>query len=263
MGILNVTPDSFSDGGRYHAADHAIAHGLEMSAAGADLIDIGGESTRPGSESLGATVETARVLPVIEELARQVNVPLSIDTSKAAVAAAAVRAGAMIINDVSGLHRDPAMLDVVRGTGAGCVVMHMRGTPATMQDLTCYDDLIAEITIYFRRILTRATAAGVTAEQFVLDPGIGFAKTAAQNYRLIACLGEFRALGRPLLVGPSRKSFLKDVLPDKSPGERTWGTAAACAACVLNGADIVRVHDVAEMRQVAAVAARIRDAGRE
>jgi dihydropteroate synthase len=261
MGILNVTPDSFSDGGRFFDPAQAVAQGLRMAADGADLIDVGGESTRPGSATVDAEAEKQRVIPVIAELSRRGAVPLSIDTWKAAVARAALDAGAVIVNDVSGLHRDPAMLNVLRDTGAGCVLMHMRGEPATMQTLTTYADLIGEIRDYFRDTLARAAAAGVAAARFILDPGIGFAKTAEQNLLLIRRLAEFRNLGRPVLVGPSRKSFIGALLPGTTPAQRGWGTAASVACAVLHGADIVRVHDVKEMRDVATVAAAIRDAG--
>lgn len=260
MGILNVTPDSFSDGGRFLDPAQAVEQGVRMAADGADLIDVGGESTRPGSATVNAAEEKHRVVPVIAELGRRVKVPLSIDTWKAEVAQAAVAAGAVIINDVSGLHRDPDMLGVVQETGAGCVLMHMRGEPATMQKLTTYTDLIGEIRDYFRDVLVRAAAVGVAADRFVLDPGIGFAKTAEQNLVLLKRLAEFRELGRPVLVGPSRKSFIGAILPGTTPAQRAWGTAASVACSVLHGADVIRVHDVKEMREVATIAAAIRDA---
>ncbi|OGV81092.1 MAG: dihydropteroate synthase [Lentisphaerae bacterium RIFOXYB12_FULL_65_16] len=260
MGILNVTPDSFSDGGQFFDPTKAVEQGLRMVADGADLIDIGGESTRPGAAVVGADEETQRVVPVIAELSRRVTVALSIDTWKADVARAAITAGAAIVNDVSGLHRDPKMLGVVRETGVGCVLMHMRGEPATMQKLTTYADLIGDIRDYFRETLARAATAGVPAERFILDPGIGFAKTAEQNLVLINRLAEFRELDRPVLAGPSRKSFIGALLPGVTPPQRGWGTAASVACCVLRGADIIRVHDVKEMREVATVTAAIRDA---
>ena len=260
MGILNVTPDSFSDGGLYAAPESAVEHGLLMARQGAQMIDVGGESTRPGSAPVEAAEEIERTVPVIRELARSLSIPISIDTWKAQVAEAAVAAGAVIVNDVSGLHRDPGMIEVLKRTGAGCVMMHMRGVPATMQTFTDYDDLIEDIAAYFEETLDAAAAAGVERERFMLDPGIGFAKTAEQNLELIAGLARFRSLGRPLLAGPSRKSFIGALLPGAAPGERVWGTAGAVACCVLHGADVVRVHDVEEMRQVAAVAAAIRNA---
>ena len=260
MGILNVTPDSFSDGGRFLAVEHAVRHGLDMAEQGAHILDVGGESTRPGAPTVDEDEEMRRVLPVIRELSESSPVPISIDTTKACVARAAITAGASIVNDVSGLHRDPEMLRLLRETRAGCIVMHMRGTPDTMRGLTQYDDLIGELVGYFRDILAQAATAGVEVQQFMLDPGIGFAKTAEQSLALVGRIPALRELGRPVLVGPSRKSFIGKVLPETAPKDRIWGTAAAVACCVLRGADVLRVHDVAEMRQVAAVAAAIRDA---
>jgi dihydropteroate synthase len=260
MGILNVTPDSFADGGRFCDPAVAVAHGLGMVKAGARILDVGGESTRPGAAAVGVEEEVARVVPVIRELSERVAVPISIDTQKAAVAEAALTAGARIVNDVSGLQRDPAMVDVLRQSGAGCVLMHMRGTPETMQQFTCYDDLVEDILAHFREVLEAARAAGLEGERFMIDPGIGFSKTAEQNLTLLAHLGRFRELGRPVLVGPSRKSFIGKVLSLERPADRLWGTAAAVATAVLHGADVIRVHDVAEMHQVAALAAAVRNA---
>jgi dihydropteroate synthase len=260
-GIVNVTPDSFSDGGAFLDPAAAVAHGERLAAEGADVLDIGGESTRPGAPPVAAAEEERRVVPVIRALARRVQVPLSVDTSKAAVAAAALAAGACIVNDVSGLQRDPEMLGLLGATGAGCILMHMRGTPATMQQCTDYADLGADVCAFFQGTLARAAAAGVPPERFILDPGIGFSKTAEQNLELIRLLPRFRALGRPVLMGPSRKSFIGRLLPGNPPPEgRVWGTAAAVTACALFGADVVRVHDVAAMAQVLAVADAIRAA---
>lgn len=262
MGIVNVTPDSFSDGGEFLASAAAVTRGEALVAAGAAILDVGGESTRPGAPAVSAEEELQRVLPVIRGLRERVAVPISIDTSKAVVAEAAVVAGAAIINDISGLHHDPAMLEVLCRTGAGCILMHMRGTPATMQQFTAYTDLIGEISGYFRDTLRAAQAAGVPETRFLLDPGIGFSKAAEQNLALIRNLWRFRELGRPVLAGPSRKSFIGKLLPaGLAPRERVWGTAGAVAACALCGADIVRVHDVAEMAQVLAVADAVRGAG--
>lgn len=260
MGILNVTPDSFSDGGKFINAEDAANHALAMVAAGARIIDIGGESTRPGAEPADEATEIARTCPVIQTLRRRSDVLISIDTQKAAVAAAAVAAGADMVNDVSGLRRDPEMPTVVAETRAGCVAMHMRGTPATMQQFTDYDDLVAEISKYFLDTLKLAAAAGIGEEHLIFDPGIGFSKTAEQSLELIAATGRFRDLGRPILLGPSRKSFIGKILDQAVAAERGWGTAAAITACVLNGADILRVHDVPEMLDVTRVAAAIRDA---
>ena len=262
MGILNVTPDSFSDGGDNFGTDTAVAHGLEMERAGARILDVGGESTRPGSAAVSAEAECDRVVPVIAALCRHVSVPVSVDTSKAEVARAAIEAGAAIVNDVSGLRRDPGMIEVLKESDAGCVVMHMRGTPATMQQFTSYEDLLGEICQYFEDTLTTVSQAGVDPERIMLDPGIGFSKTAEQNLELIAHVARFRALGRPVLLGPSRKSFIGTLLPETAPKQRIWGTAAAVACGMLAGADAVRVHDVDEMRQVATVAAAIRECTR-
>ncbi len=260
MGVLNVTPDSFSDGGRFAAVDAAVEHALAMAAAGADLIDIGGESTRPGAAELPVEEEIARVEPVVAALAKRLALPLSIDTRKAAVAHAAIAAGAAIVNDVSGFQHDPELADVVRASGAGYIGMHMRGTPATMQTLTDYDDLPTELAGFFRRLLAYAAAHGIPAERIILDPGIGFGKTADQNLAILNCLPKLRRLGRPLLLGVSRKSFIGKILGIEEPDQRQWGTAAAVAVAVYNGADLVRVHEVAEMRQVARLAAAIREA---
>jgi len=261
MGIINVTPDSFSDGGCFFDTDRAVERALQMIEEGAEIIDIGGESSRPGAAPVPEEEEKRRVLPVIRSLAEAApNVLISVDTVKAGVAESALEAGAHIVNDISGLHRDPRMADVVRDAAAGLVVMHMRGTPATMQQLTAYDDLVGEICDYFRRTMEEAAARGISPEQIVLDPGIGFSKTPEQNYILIAATPRFRALGRPILLGPSRKSFIARLFPDLAPPQRVWGTAAAVVCGVLGGADIFRVHDVAAMRQAALTAAALRDA---
>ena len=254
MGVLNVTPDSFSDGGDNVVPDLAIANALAMIDAGADIIDIGGESTRPGAEPVNAADELARVHPVICGLRKETDVPVSIDTWKSQVARDSIAAGAVIINDISGFNRDPVMKRVAADTGAGCVVMHMRGTPQTMQSQTDYDDLIGEIKAYFARALEDLKAAGVAPDNICLDPGIGFSKTAEQNLMLLRRLAEFGGYGRPILLGPSRKSFIGKTLGIDDPGARIWGTAAAVALGVGAGARIIRVHDVAAMRQVADMA---------
>lgn len=257
MGVLNVTPDSFSDGGRHFATDTAIEAGLRMIGEGADIIDVGGESTRPGSEGVPAEEELRRVIPVIEELRRRSPVPISIDTQKAAVAEAALRAGANMINDVSAL-RDPRMGQVAARSGVPLVLMHMRGEPRTMQQgEIVYDDVVAEVAEFLSQAIERAVSCGVSRERIIVDPGIGFGKTVEHNLELIDRLGELKRLGHPVLVGPSRKSFIGKIL-DRPPGERLFGTAAAVAAAVLRGADIVRVHDVCEMQQVARVALAVR-----
>lgn len=258
MGILNVTPDSFSDGGEHFPLDAAVEHGQAMIRAGAEIIDVGGESSRPGADPVPIEEEIRRVVPVVEALAAETGVVVSIDTVKAAVAEQAVAAGATIVNDISGLHSDPRMTAVVRDTGAGCILMHMRGTPKTMQQDTRYDDIVEEIHTYFDDALKSAEAAGIDRERFILDPGIGFGKTAEQNLVLLIRCDRFRELHRPVLIGPSRKSFIGKVLSEPDPRQRVFGTAGAVACGVMRGADIVRVHDVAEMRQVALVAAAIR-----
>jgi dihydropteroate synthase len=258
MGVVNTTPDSFSDGGDHERPAAAVAAALAMIDAGADIIDVGGESTRPGAPPVDAAAESARVLPVVAGVRESASVAISIDTTKAAVAEAAVAAGADIINDISGFTRDPAMAELAAATGCGCIAMHMRGTPQTMQRFTEYGDLIGELTQYFTDVGGALETAGVRTEAICYDPGIGFSKTVAQNLELLRRLGEFAALGRPILVGASRKSFIGKVLGVEAPRDRIWGTAAACAAAVLNGARIIRVHDVHEMRQVVDLASAIR-----
>lgn len=263
MGILNVTPDSFSDGSRYLDPERATHRALDMVAAGADIVDIGGESTRPGAEPVDAESELDRVVPVLERLCARTSVPLSIDTSKASVAERAIAAGASIINDVSGMHADPRMMAVAARTGAGCILMHMRGTPRTMQKNLHYDNLVEDIVAYFEATLQQAERAGIARNTIMLDPGIGFSKNAEQNLTLITAAGRFRGLGRPVLLGPSRKSFLGKLLDEPEAEKRIWGTAAAVACGILAGADVVRVHDVGEMRQVSTVAGAIRAAASE
>jgi dihydropteroate synthase len=248
MGVLNVTPDSFSDGGRFLDPRTAVDHGLAMVGDGADILDVGGESTRPGAEPVSAEEERARVIPVIERLAAEADVLISVDTRKPDVAGAAVEAGASIVNDISG-GRDPAMLDVVRDAGAGMVLMHMRGDPVTMQQLTDYGYVVAEVRDELRTRLDAAVDAGIDADRLVVDPGIGFAKTPEQNLVLMRDVHELFDLGRPVLVGPSRKSFIGKVL-DLEVNDRLEGTAASVAWLVARGAHVVRVHDVKEMTRV-------------
>jgi dihydropteroate synthase len=261
MGILNVTPDSFAERAPRLAPAAATDAALQMEAEGADLIDIGGESTRPGAEPVSASEEMARVLPVIRALAGKLRIPMSVDTYKAEVARAAVDEGAALVNDVSGLRYDPALADVVAERRAALVLMHTRGRSRDMYADAEYRDLLGEIAAELRGRLTVALSAGVAVERVIVDPGIGFAKRAADSYGVLAGLsGLAAALGRPVLVGPSRKSFMREALGDRPPGERDWGTAAAVTAAVLNGAHIVRVHAVAEMAQVVRVAEAIRQA---
>ncbi len=260
MGVLNVTPDSFSDGGRFLEPGAAVERALRLVEEGADLVDVGGESTRPGAPPVPADEERRRVLPVLERLAaRGFAVPVSVDTAKAEVARAARAAGAALVNDVTGLS-DPAMAEAVARAGAPVVLMHMRGTPADMQSRAVYGDVVAEVKAELAGALARAAAAGVPAERTILDPGIGFAKTAGQSLRLLSRLPDLGALGRPLLVGPSRKSFIGQAT-GAPVEERLPGTLAAVAAAVLGGAAFLRVHDVAAARQAARLAAAVREAG--
>ena len=254
MGILNVTPDSFSDGGRFADVDRAVEHALQMQAEGADLIDVGGESTRPGSEGVSAEVELARVLPVIQGIRRRSDVPLSIDTSKAEVARAAVEAGAGVINDITALAGDPAIAEVAAATGAGLVLMHMQGTPRTMQENPHYDDVVAEVRDYLAQRAAAAMAAGARREAIVIDPGIGFGKTMAHNLTLIRRLGALKETGFPVLLGASNKRFIGLITGRDDPGQRLWGTVGAHVAGAMLGADIVRVHEVAPLREALAVA---------
>jgi dihydropteroate synthase len=257
MGIINVTPDSFADGGVRFDPNRAIEDGLQMIEDGADLLDIGGESTRPGAQPLPAAEELRRVLPVVERLAAGGRVPVSIDTYKAAVASEAVARGAAIVNDVGGLRFDPDMAQVVADTGAAVVLMHNRGRSREMYREAVYANVPAEIAEELEAAVSRATGAGIAREGIILDPGLGFAKRPAHTYEALAHLDAIAALDRPILSGPSRKSFLKEAIGDKEPGAREWGTAAAVTASVLLGAHIVRVHGVREMLDVVRVADRI------
>lgn len=254
MGILNITPDSFSDGGDFFNPASAIAHALDMAAAGADVIDVGGESTRPGASAIPLSAELARVLPVIEGIRQQSTIPISIDTTRADVARAAVAAGANIVNDVSGGQADAAMFATVAQLGVPYILMHRRGTPATMQQLTSYDDLIADLLTYFQEQTHTAIAHGIDPSQIMLDPGIGFAKTTPQNLLLLKELSRFKSLGYPLLIGPSRKRFIGDILNQPDPKARVWGTAAVCCHAIAQGVEMVRVHDVAAIVPVCRMA---------
>jgi dihydropteroate synthase len=262
MGIINVTPDSFADGGLRSDPERAVAAGLQMVADGADILDVGGESTRPGARSVPEDEEMRRVLPVVEHLARQVPVPISVDTYKASVAREAVARGAAIINDVSALQYDEGLGEAVADAGAVLIVMHNRGRSRDMYGEASYSDLTAELVGELRAAIDRAVSAGVRRDAIIVDPGLGFAKRAEHTYEAIAALGDLRALDRPLLSGPSRKSFLTQALGFRGPDEREWGTAAAVTASVLLGAHIVRVHGVREMVDVVRVADRIASAVR-
>ena len=259
MGVLNVTPDSFSDGGVRFDAGRAIEDGLRMIEDGADVLDIGGESTRPGAEPLPAAEELRRVLPVVERLATS-GVPISIDTYKADVARAATQAGAAIVNDVSGLLFDPGLGAAVAEAGAAIVLMHNRGRSREMYRRAEYADVPGEIAQELTAAIARATGAGVSRDATIVDPGIGFAKQAAHSYAALAHLGDLARLERPILSGPSRKSFLVEAIGPTPPAERDWGTAAAVTASILFGAHMVRVHSVAQMAAVVRVADRIREA---
>lgn len=257
MGIVNVTPDSFYDGGRYHLPERAVAHGLELVEQGADILDIGAESTRPGADSVSQEEERARLIPVIAELAHRVTVPISVDTSKASVAKSALDAGACMVNDVSALRKDPAMALVVAQSGAAVVLMHMQGTPQTMQNAPRYDDVVEEVVSFLHERIQTAEAAGIPKKHIIVDPGIGFGKLLTHNLQLIDRLSDVTKLNCPVLVGPSRKAFIGQLL-DREVEHREWGTAAAIALAVDRGAAILRVHDVAMMADVVKVAAAVR-----
>jgi dihydropteroate synthase len=258
MGILNVTPDSFSDGGQYFDAASAIRRAVQMVADGADIIDIGGESTRPGSEPVGREEELRRTIPVIQSLAKDIKVPISIDTCKAEVAKKALDAGASMVNDISGLRFDPGLKKVVAEYNVPVVIMHIKGTPRDMQKNPVYEALLPEISDYFREEIEIAGEAGIPEDRMIIDPGIGFGKTFAHNLEIIHRLQELTLHEKPLLIGPSRKAFIGKILGDARPGERVEGTAAAVAVSIMNGANIVRVHDVKEMSRVAKVADAIK-----
>jgi dihydropteroate synthase len=254
MGILNVTPDSFSDGGLFLDPDAAIERALAIEKAGADLIDLGGESTRPGSEGVSAEEELRRVLPVLDGLRGRLEIPISIDTAKSQVAEAAAIAGAEILNDVTGLRADPRIAGVARRRKLPLILMHMRGEPRTMQRQPFARDVVRDVAAGLRRAVAVARRSGVPRSQIVLDPGIGFGKSWPQNLELLERLPELAKLGFPLLLGTSRKSFIGKILGGAPKDGRAWGTAATVTASILGGAHIVRVHDVAEMAQVAKVA---------
>jgi dihydropteroate synthase len=253
MGVLNVTPDSFFDGGLHFDVDAAVERALEIERAGADILDIGGESTRPGSKGISAGEEVARIVPVLKRLRGKLSIPISIDTQKSAVAERAIAAGAELINDVTALRGDPALAGVARRHGLPILLMHMRGKPRTMQKGPFARDVVRDVMAGLRAAVARARRAGLAKSQILLDPGIGFGKRYAQNSELLARLPELARLGHPLVLGTSRKTFIGYALGGAPPEARIWGTAATVAAGILGGAHIVRVHDVAEMVQVARV----------
>ena len=247
MGIVNVTPDSFSDGGRFLAHEAAVEHGLRLVAEGADILDVGGESTRPGADTVSIHEELRRVIPVIEQLASKTDIPISVDTSKAEVACQALQAGARIVNDISGLRFDPQMIEVCRKSRCGVVVMHMQGTPQTMQIEPHYINVVEEICEYFSERLETLSRGGIDAERIVLDPGVGFGKTAQHNLEILSHVARFRELGRPILIGHSRKRFLKKII-GREVNECQFGTVGVSVALAQQHVDIVRVHDVTANR---------------
>lgn len=252
MGVINLTPDSFSDGGRFDRPEAALAQARRLVAAGADVLDLGGQSTRPGAQEVGPAAEIARLLPALQAIRRALPATvLSVDTYWAAVAEAALAAGADWINDVSGGRRDPAILELVARVGCPYVLMHSRGDSRTMDQLTTYGDVVADVAAELEQASEAALVAGVRREQLIWDPGLGFAKTTDQNLELLRGLDQLRAKGIPLLVGPSRKRFIGAVLQEPRPKARLWGTAAVCAQAIAQGADVLRVHDVAPIVQVA------------
>jgi dihydropteroate synthase len=254
MGILNVTPDSFSDGGEFNTLETAVIQAKKLVAAGANIIDIGGQSTRPGAVQISLAEEGDRVIPIIKALRSQIAIPISIDTTRASVAQAAIEAGADLVNDISAGSFDEQMFSVVAQGEVPIILMHLRGTPQTMQQLTQYEDLIGEIYQFLDTQIKQAISAGIARSCLIIDPGIGFAKTYQQNLELLRRLSEFRSLGVPILVGPSRKSFIGSILNQPDSKLRVWGTAAACCAAIAEGADILRVHDVGAMSDVCRVA---------
>jgi dihydropteroate synthase len=258
MGVLNVTPDSFSDGGDYYTIESALAQAENMVKSRVDIIDIGGQSTRPGAAEISSSEEIDRVIPVVQILRQKAeifgSVPISVDTTRAQVAKAAVEAGADIINDISGATFDSEMLSTVAHLKVPIILMHIRGTPQTMQKLTDYRDLIGEIREFLESRIAAAVAAGIDKSHIILDPGIGFAKNYSQNLEILQQLAKFRGLDCPILVGVSRKSFIGHILNQPLAKQRIWGTAAACTGAIANSADILRVHDVREMYDVCLVA---------
>ena len=257
MGVLNVTPDSFSDGGKFLDTEKAVSRALEIEREDADILDIGGESTRPGSEAISADEQLARILPVLKKLRGKLKIPISIDTQSAVVARAAIEAGAEIINDISALRHDPEMAAVAKSAGVPVILMHMRGEPRTMQQGPFARDVMKDIASGFREALRRAQQAGIRRSQILLDPGIGFGKNYNQNFEVLARLPKLSRFGCPIVIGTSRKAFIGAALANLPAEERAWGTAATVAASILGGAYIVRVHDVAQMVQVAKITDRI------
>ena len=252
MGIINVTPDSFSDGGKYANVEAAVMRAKQMVADGADIIDIGGESSRPGAEPITANEECRRVIPVVQALAEQFQIPISVDTYKAKVAREALSAGACVINDITALHGDPNMCQIIADAQAGVILMHMQGLPATMQKAPTYQNVVAEVHAWLTEVASQAVDRGIDSSRIMIDPGIGFGKTFDHNLEILRHLMQFRGIGYPMLVGVSRKKFIGRIL-DLPVHQREEGTAATVAWSIINGANVVRVHDVAKMKQVAQV----------
>ena len=252
MGIINVTPDSFSDGGKYANVEAAVMRAKQMVADGADIIDIGGESSRPGAEPITANEECRRVIPVVQALAEQFQIPISVDTYKAKVAREALSAGACVINDITALHGDPNMCQIIADAQAGVILMHMQGVPATMQKAPTYQNVVAEVHAWLTEVASQAVDRGIDSSRIMIDPGIGFGKTFDHNLEILRHLTQFRGIGYPMLVGVSRKKFIGRIL-DLPVHQREEGTAATVAWSIINGANMVRVHDVAKMKQVAQV----------
>ena len=254
MGVLNITPDSFSDGGDYNNLEEASQRAATLVEAGADILDIGGQSTRPGAKQISPEEELERVIPIIKRIRKHLNIPISVDTTRAEIAQQAVRAGADIVNDISGGMFDADMLTTVAELEVPIILMHIRGTPETMQQMTDYEDLVGEIIAVLEERLSAAETAGIARSRLLIDPGIGFGKTAEQNLELLRQLDQFQRLGVPILVGTSRKSFIGKIINQDDPKQRVWGTASTCCAAIAQGADILRVHDLPQMWEVAKVA---------
>lgn len=250
MGVLNVTPDSFSDGGEFDNVENALLQAMKMIEAGADIIDIGGQSTRPGAQEISLEAELSRVIPVITAIRQKSSIPISLDTTRAIVAAQGIAAGADLINDISGGTFDRLLLPTVAKLAVPIILMHLRGNPQTMQSLTHYDDLVKEIKEFLQNRVKEALQWGIARENIIIDPGIGFAKTGRQNLELLRELGQFQDLGLPILIGLSRKRFIGEITGKDDPKERVFGTAAACAIAIAKGSDILRVHDVAAIVDV-------------
>ncbi len=258
MGILNITPDSFSDGGNFFDVDKAVAHGLEMAEQGAAIIDVGGESTRPGSEPVPAQEQIKRTAPVIEKLSAQINIPISIDTTLSPVAQAALDAGAAIVNDIAALRSDDSLPEIITRYNAGVILMHMQGTPRDMQKNPTYKDVVREIKIFLQERINFARSRGIARDHIAIDPGIGFGKTLEHNLEILRRLSEFHELEVPVLIGASRKRFIAAVLDIEQPNQRIWGDAAVTAWCAGATVHIIRVHDVKEMVQIVKMVRAIR-----